>query len=288
MHFQWYPGHMTKAKRMMQENIKLIDLVIELVDARLPVSSRNPDIDELGKNKARLILLNKADLAEEKWNDAWAEYFKKKGYSVVKVNSKRGGGIKSIQGVIQEACKEKIERDRKRGILNRPVRAMVVGIPNVGKSSLINRLIGKASTKTGDKPGVTRGKQWLRIKGDAELLDTPGILPPKFEDQTVAVKLAYTGAIKDEIMNTELLAYSLCDYLRDNYPNELCTRYKLDTVEGLKGYEVLEKIGKKRGFVISGGEIDMERAANMVLDELRGAKIGHITLETPSQLNEQE
>ena len=165
---------------------------------------------------------------------------------------------------------------------------MMVGIPNVGKSSLINRLIGKASTKTGDKPGVTRGKQWLRIKGDAELLDTPGILPPKFEDQTVAVKLAYTGAIKDEIMNTELLAYSLCDYLRDNYPNELCTRYKLDTVKGLKGYEVLEKIGKKRGFVISGGEIDMERAANMVLDELRGAKIGHITLETPSQLNEQE
>ena len=240
------------------------------------------------ENKARLILLNKSDLAEDKWNDAWSEYFREKGFSVVKVNSKKGGGIKSINGVIQEACKEKIERDRKRGILNRPVRAMVVGIPNVGKSSLINRLIGKASTKTGDKPGVTRGKQWLRIKGDAELLDTPGILPPKFEDQTVAVKLAYTGAIKDEIMNTELLAYSLCDYLRDNYPNELCTRYKLDTVEGLKGYEVLEKIGKKRGFVISGGEIDMERAANMVLDELRGAKIGHITLETPSQLNEQE
>ena len=288
MHFQWYPGHMTKAKRMMQENIKLIDLVIELVDARVPISSRNPDIDELGKNKARLILLNKSDLAEDKWNDAWSEYFREKGFSVVKVNSKKGGGIKSINGVIQEACKEKIERDRKRGILNRPVRAMVVGIPNVGKSSLINRLIGKASTKTGDKPGVTRGKQWLRIKGDAELLDTPGILPPKFEDQTVAVKLAYTGAIKDEIMNTELLAYSLCDYLRDNYPNELCTRYKLDTVEGLKGYEVLEKIGKKRGFVISGGEIDMERAANMLLDELRGAKIGHITLETPSQLNEQE
>ena len=288
MNFQWYPGHMTKAKRMMQENIKLIDLVIELVDARVPMSSRNPDIDELGKNKARLILLNKADLADEKQTEEWIGYFRGKGYSAVKVNSRKGGGIKSIQGVIQEACKEKIERDRKRGILNRPVRAMVVGIPNVGKSSLINRLIGKASTKTGDKPGVTRGKQWLRIKGDAELLDTPGILPPKFEDQTVAVKLAYTGAIKDEIMNTELLAYSLCDYLRDNYPNELCTRYKLDTVEGLKGYEVLEKIGKKRGFVISGGEIDMERAANMVLDELRGAKIGHITLETPSQLNEQE
>ena len=172
MHFQWYPGHMTKAKRMMQENIKLIDLVIELVDARLPVSSRNPDIDELGKNKARLILLNKADLAEEKWNDAWAEYFKKKGYSVVKVNSKRGGGIKSIQGVIQEACKEKIERDRKRGILNRPVRAMVVGIPNVGKSTFINALAGKACAKTGNKPGVTKGKQWIRLNKNVELLDT--------------------------------------------------------------------------------------------------------------------
>ena len=288
MNVQWYPGHMTKAKRQMQEDLKLIDLIIELVDARIPLSSRNPDIDELGKNKARLILLNKSDLADERYNEQWSAYFQKKGFYVVKVNAKSGAGLKSIQGVIQEACKEKIERDRKRGILNRPVRAMVVGIPNVGKSSLINRLIGKASTKTGDKPGVTRGKQWLRIKGDAELLDTPGILPPKFEDQTVAVKLAYTGAIKDEIMNTELLAYSLCDYLRDNYPNELCTRYKLDTVEGLKGYEVLEKIGKKRGFVISGGEIDMERAANMLLDELRGAKIGHITLETPSQLNEQE
>ena len=288
MNFQWYPGHMTKAKRMMQENIKLIDLVIELVDARVPMSSRNPDIDELGKNKARLILLNKADLADEKQTEEWIGYFRGKGYSAVKVNSRKGGGIKSIQGVIQEACKEKTERDRKRGILNRPVRAMVVGIPNVGKSTFINALAGKACAKTGNKPGVTKGKQWIKLSKTVELLDTPGILPPKFEDQTVAVKLAYTGAIKDEIMNTELLAYSLCDYLRDNYPNELCTRYKLDTVEGLKGYEVLEKIGKKRGFVISGGEIDMERAANMLLDELRGAKIGHITLETPSQLNEQE
>ena len=165
---------------------------------------------------------------------------------------------------------------------------MVVGIPNTGKSSFINRMAGNSKAKVADKAGVTRQKQWFAVCKGIELLDTPGILPPKFEDQTVAVKLAYTGAIKDEIMNTELLAYSLCDYLRDNYPNELCTRYKLDTVEGLKGYEVLEKIGKKRGFVISGGEIDMERAANMLLDELRGAKIGHITLETPSQLNEQE
>ena len=221
MHFQWYPGHMTKAKRMMQENMKLIDLVIELVDARLPLSSRNPDIDELGKNKARLILLNKSDLAEEKWNDAWADYFKAKGYSVVKVNSKKGGGIKSIHGVIQEACKEKIERDRKRGILNRPVRAMVVGIPNVGKSTFINSLAGKAAAKTGNKPGVTKGKQWIRLNKNVELLDTPGILWPKFEDQSVGLKLAFIGSIKDEILNTEELAAELIQFMNVKYPGVL-------------------------------------------------------------------
>ena len=176
MHFQWYPGHMTKAKRMMQENIKLIDLIIELVDARVPVSSRNPDIDELGKQKARLILLNKSDLASEGCNEKWEKYFKDKGFSVVKVNSRSGAGVKSINGVIQEACREKIERDRRRGILNRPVRAMVVGIPNVGKSTFINSLAGKACTKTGNKPGVTKGKQWIRLNKQVELLDTPGIL----------------------------------------------------------------------------------------------------------------
>ena len=194
MHFQWYPGHMTKAKRMMQENIKLIDLVIELVDARVPISSRNPDIDELGKNKARLILLNKSDLAEDKWNDAWSEYFREKGFSVVKVNSKKGGGIKSINGVIQEACKEKIERDRRRGIKNRPIRAMVVGIPNVGKSTFINTFAGRACAKTGNKPGVTKGKQWIRLNKGVELLDTPGILWPKFEDQQVGIRLACVGS----------------------------------------------------------------------------------------------
>ena len=216
MHFQWYPGHMTKAKRMMQENIKLIDLVIELVDARVPISSRNPDIDELGKNKARLILLNKSDLAEDKWNDAWSEYFREKGFSVVKVNSKKGGGIKSINGVIQEACKEKIERDRKRGILNRPVRAMVVGIPNVGKSTFINALAGKACAKTGNKPGVTKGKQWIRLNKNVELLDTPGILWPRFEDQAVGLKLAFIGSIKDEILQTEELAAELVTFMNKN------------------------------------------------------------------------
>ena len=206
MHFQWYPGHMTKARRMMHENIKLIDLIIELVDARIPLSSRNPDIDELGKNKARLILLNKADLAEDALNDEWISYFKEKGYSAVKVNSKKGGGIKSIQSVIQEACREKTERDRKRGILNRPVRAMVAGIPNVGRSTFINALAGKACAKTGNKPGVTKGKQWIRLNKNVELLDTPGILWPKFEDQEVGLKLAFIGSIKDEILQTEELA----------------------------------------------------------------------------------
>lgn len=252
MHFQWYPGHMTKAKRMMQENIKLIDLVIELVDARLPVSSRNPDIDELGKNKARLILLNKADLAEEKWNDAWAEYFKKKGYSVVKVNSKRGGGIKSIQGVIQEACKEKIERDRKRGILNRPVRAMVVGIPNVGKSTFINALAGKACAKTGNKPGVTKGKQWIRLNKNVELLDTPGILWPKFEDQTVGLRLAFIGSIKDEILNTEELGGELIRFLVQSYPGVLQEKY--DVSESQDIYACLEEIAKNRHCLVRGSE----------------------------------
>ena len=230
MNFQWYPGHMTKAKRMMQENIKLIDLVIELVDARVPMSSRNPDIDELGKNKARLILLNKADLADEKQTEEWIGYFRGKGYSAVKVNSRKGGGIKSIQGVIQEACKEKIERDRKRGILNRPVRAMVVGIPNVGKSTFINALAGKACAKTGNKPGVTKGKQWIRLNKNVELLDTPGILWPKFEDPKAGLDLAFCGSIKDEILDTATLALELIKVLQAEYPEQLMARYKIDEI----------------------------------------------------------
>lgn len=281
MHFQWYPGHMTKAKRMMQENIKLIDLVIELVDARLPVSSRNPDIDELGKNKARLILLNKSDLAEEACNDRWAEYFKQKGYSVVKVNSKKGGGIKSIQGVIQEACKEKIERDRKRGILNRPVRAMVVGIPNVGKSTFINALAGKACAKTGNKPGVTKGKQWIRLNKNVELLDTPGILWPKFEDQTVGLRLALIGSIKDEILNTEELGAELIRFLKDSYPGILQAKYEVDESKDL--YECLEEIAKNRHCLVRGSELDLEKAARLLLDDFRNGRLGRITLEFPEK-----
>lgn len=279
MHFQWYPGHMTKAKRMMQENIKLIDLVIELVDARIPISSRNPDIDELGKNKARLILLNKSDLAEDKQNDAWAEYFKRKGFSVVKVNSKKGGGIKSIQGVIQESCKEKMERDRKRGILNRPVRAMVVGIPNVGKSTFINSLAGKACAKTGNKPGVTKGKQWIRLNKNVELLDTPGILWPKFEDQTVGLRLAFIGSIKDEILNTEELAAELIQFMKKYYGGVLAEKYEI--TESDDPYQCLSDIAKSRHCLLRGNELDTNKAAMLLIDDFRNGRLGKITLEFP-------
>ena len=279
MHFQWYPGHMTKAKRMMQEDIKLIDLVIELVDARIPISSRNPDIDELGKNKARLILLNKSDLAEERQNDAWVEYFKAKGFSVVKVNSRKGGGIKSIQAVIQEACKEKMERDRKRGILNRPVRAMVVGIPNVGKSTFINSFAGKACAKTGNKPGVTKGKQWIRLNKNVELLDTPGILWPKFEDQTVGLRLAFIGSIKDELINVEELAAELITFMKTKYAGVLAEKYTIEEVED--SYKCLQLIAESRHCLLKGNKLDTVKAAVLLIDDFRNGRLGRITLEFP-------
>ena len=281
MHFQWYPGHMTKAKRMMQENIKLIDLVIELVDARVPISSRNPDIDELGKNKARLILLNKSDLAEDKWNDAWSEYFREKGFSVVKVNSKKGGGIKSINGVIQEACKEKIERDRKRGILNRPVRAMVVGIPNVGKSTFINALAGKACAKTGNKPGVTKGKQWIRLNQNLELLDTPGILWPRFENQQVGERLAMIGSINDEILHVDELAAAILIYLQKHYQGKIHERY--ETEESGDAYAMLKEISIQRKCFLKGEEPDLLRTSRIIVDDFRGGRLGRITLESPEE-----
>ncbi len=279
MHFQWYPGHMTKAKRMMQENIKLIDLIIELVDARIPLSSRNPDIDELGKNKARLILLNKSDLAEERWNDAWIDYFEKKGYFAVKINSRKSGGMKSIQDVIQKACKEKTERDRKKGILNRPVRAMVVGIPNVGKSTFINTLAGKACAKTGNKPGVTKGKQWIRLNKNVELLDTPGILWPKFEDQTVGLRLGFIGSIKDEILQTEELAAELTQFLTKHYPGVLAGKYAIE--ESQDGFENLRGIAESRHCLLRGNEFDLEKASRLMLDDFRNGRIERITLEYP-------
>ena len=277
MHFQWYPGHMTKAKRMMEENIKLIDLIIELVDARVPLSSRNPDIDELGKHKARLILLNKADLAQEAWNDKWVAYFQDKGYSVLKINSKKGGRMKPVLDIIEVACREKRERDRKRGILNRPVRAMVVGIPNVGKSTFINAIAGKAATKTGNKPGVTKGKQWIRLNKNVELLDTPGILWPKFEDQQVGLNLAFIGSIKDELLNIEDLALSLIAFMLESYPKVLNEKYGVKEEED--SVVALHEIAKNRNCIERGNELDLLKASRLLLDDFRNGRIGRITLE---------
>lgn len=292
MNIQWYPGHMTKAKRAMKEDIKLIDLIIELVDARVPLASRNPDIDELGKGKARLILLNKSDLASEKQNEAWTAWFKKKGFFVVKVNARSGAGLKQINGVVQEACKEKIERDRRRGILNRPVRAMVVGIPNVGKSTFINSFAGKACTKTGNKPGVTKGNQWIRLNKTLELLDTPGILWPRFEDQRVGLLLAFIGSINDEILNKDELAMELIRFLETYYPQILPQRYLPDEDKEVSSgsrteLEWLSQIAKVRGCLLKGGEPDYGKAAAIVIDDFRSGRLGRITLEFPPEKMEE-
>ena len=279
MNYQWYPGHMTKAKRMMQEDIKLIDLLIELVDARVPLSSRNPDIDKLGANKGRMVLLNKSDLADVKANQAWIEYFKNQGITVLEINSRTGSGLKSIQNAVNEACKEKRERDKKRGILNRPIRAMVVGIPNVGKSTFINAYAGKACTKTGNKPGVTKGKQWIRLGKGLELLDTPGILWPKFEDQEVGMRLAFIGSINDEILIEDELAVDLIKYLKTRYPLAIEKRFNIEECED--PVQTLEWIAKVRGCYKKGQEIDYEKAASILMDEFRSGKLGRMTLELP-------
>ncbi|MBE5931812.1 MAG: ribosome biogenesis GTPase YlqF [Lachnospiraceae bacterium] len=276
---QWYPGHMTKAKRMMQENIKLIDIVIELVDARIPLSSKNPDIDELSKNKFRMILLNKVDLADSKVTSQWEKYFKEKGYYVYCLDSRKNTGMKTITDMIQEACKEKIERDRKRGILNRPIRAMVVGIPNVGKSTFINSYAKKACAKVGNKPGVTKGKQWIRISKNVELLDTPGILWPKFEDQEIGKKLAYIGSINDEIIERTELAYNFIEFLKNNYCNVLNERYNIN--EELSSYDILSEIAIVRKCLVKGNEPDINKASILLFDDFRSGKLGSISLEIP-------
>lgn len=277
MNVQWYPGHMTKAKRQMQEDIKLIDLVIELVDARIPLSSRNPDIDTLARNKARMILLNKADLADASKNDAWKNYFKTKGFTVVSIDSRSGAGMRAVHSSIQDACKEKIERDLKKGIKNRPIRAMIVGIPNVGKSTFINTFAGKACAKTGNKPGVTKGKQWIRLNKNVELLDTPGILWPKFEDEKVGERLAFIGSINDEILNLEELSLSLISFLQESYNGLLEKRYNISE-EG-KPLELLERIAKSRGCLRKGEELDYGKASKILFDDFRSGKIGKVTLE---------
>ena len=281
MNYQWYPGHMTKAKRMMQENIKLIDLIIELVDARIPMSSRNPDIDELGKGKARIILLNKSDLADAGLNQEWESFFKEKGYFVQPLNAKSGAGIKNIQALVQESCKEKIEWDRKRGIINRPVRAMVVGIPNVGKSTFINSFAGKACAKTGNKPGVTKGKQWIRLNRNLELLDTPGILWPKFEDQKIGEHLALIGSINDEILHVDELAVALIRNLKNSYLDLLEKRYNITMDED--AYDTLKKIAIARRCLQKGELPDVDRASSMLLEDFRSGKLGRITLERPEE-----
>ncbi len=294
MDFQWYPGHMTKAKRQMQEDIKLIDLVIELADARAPGSSRNPDIDELAKNKARLIVLNKADLADREATRRWKTYFSDKGFFTVEIDARNRNGMKEIRNMILKACQEKIERDRKRGIKNRPVRAMVVGIPNVGKSTFINSYAGRACAKTGNKPGVTKGKQWIRLDKNVELLDTPGILWPKFDNRIVGMHLAWIGSMNDHLLNTDELAVELIRFLMSSYPGILSERYRVSEfrVESGNGNpytdaqtekpaRVLEEIARNRNCIRTGGEIDSGRAAALLIEEFRSGTLGRITLEDP-------
>lgn len=277
----WYPGHMTKAKRMMEEDIKLVDLVIELLDARIPIASRNPDIDELGRNKARLVLLNKADLADDRQNAAWEKWFREKGCVVVKLNSRSGAGMKEVQNAILLACREKIERDRKRGILNRPVRAMVAGIPNVGKSTFINTLAGRACAKTGNKPGVTKGKQWIRLNKNVELLDTPGILWPRFDDRSTGERLALIGSINDDILNISELSLKLIEYLKENYAGLLNKRYQAD--EAKTPLEILNDIAANRNCKSKGDELDLEKAARILTDDFREGRLGRISLEFPEE-----
>ncbi|MBR4145822.1 MAG: ribosome biogenesis GTPase YlqF [Lachnospiraceae bacterium] len=292
----WYPGHMAKAKKMMQESIKLIDVVVEILDARIPLSSKNPDIDELAKGKYRVLLLNKSDMADEKKTAVWKKYYEDKGFFVSIVNSKTGAGVKATTEVIQKACQEKIERDRKKGILARPLRAMIAGIPNCGKSTFINSFAGKACTKTGNKPGVTIGKQWIRINKSVELLDTPGILWPKFEDQKIGLHIAFIGSINDDILYPEDMALELIKILLKDYPEVLKERYALDLSDAgfdssnditdelefnQKALAVLEMIGQKRGCLKKGAEIDLLKASKILIDDFRTLKLGRITLEMP-------
>ena len=290
--FNWYPGHMTKAKRMMEENIRLIDLVIEIVDARVPMSSRNPDIDKLASNKARIILLNKADLADDYVTNKWIAYFNSKNIYCLKLNSRDNSGIKQVNNLIQTACADKIERDKSRGIMNRTIKAMVVGIPNVGKSTFINSFAGKASAKTGNKPGVTKGKQWIKLGKNVEMLDTPGILWPRFENQDVGMRLAMIGSINDNILNIEELAIDTINYVYNNYPDNIIERYELDKEAVKASYDesainpdnsialyIMEQAALKRGCIKKGNAIDYEKTANIILDDFRSGRLGRITLE---------
>ena len=280
MNIQWFPGHMTKTRRQIEEKLKLIDVVVEVLDARIPKSSKNPDISEMTKGKPRIIVLNKADLADEGITKSWVEYYKSIGIAVCTADSASGKGVNESVNLIKKVMADKIAQNKEKG-MDRAIKILVAGVPNAGKSSYINRLAGRASATVGDRPGVTRGQQWIRLKSGIELLDTPGILWPKFEDEEVGIHLAFTGAVKDEILDVELLACKLAEFLNENYRELLCARYKLENTEGMQGFELVEYIGRKRGFVISGGEIDFLRASNILLDEFRATKIGKISIEKP-------
>ena len=291
MNIQWYPGHMTKTRRMIAEQLKNVDAVCEILDARIPISSRNPDVDELTAGKPRLVVLNRVDQADKSSTDRWAAYFRSKGYAVMESDAKSGQGTARFAGAVRELLAEKIRAYEEKG-QNRVLRVMILGIPNVGKSTFINKIAGRKTAKTEDRPGVTRSKQWVPIDRNLELLDTPGILWPKFEDQSVGLNLAYTGAVKDDILDTETLGCHLMAYLGDHYPEALAAAYKLPALPVREdgendiawGYRLLEAAGRKRGFLISGGEVDTERMAKILLDEFRGGKLGRFTLELPEDL----
>lgn len=283
MNIQWFPGHMAKTRRLLADSLKLVDVVIELLDARIPFSSKNPEIDAIIGAKPRIAAMNKADLADEAVSREWMKWYASKGYTVIFIDSIKGTGIDRLKASLRSEMKERLERDRQKGRIFRPIRTMVVGIPNVGKSSFINKISGKAGAITGDKPGVTRGKQWIRLNEEIELLDTPGILWPKFDDEAVALNLAFTGAIKDEVLDTVEIAAALMDRLAGCYPAKLLQRFKLPALEGKTGLDLLETAGKNRGCIVSGGEIDLQRISTIVLDEFRGGKIGRITLEKPER-----
>lgn len=280
---QWFPGHMTKTKRQIQSSLKLVDAVSEIIDARIPVSSRNPDLAKLVQNKPRVILLNKCDMANQTATKMWIEYFKKQNLVAIPVDCKSGRGLDKFAPAVNTVMSHKIARLKEKGMVNPTIRIMIVGIPNVGKSSFINKMVKKNRAKVEDRPGVTRGNQWYTIAKNLEMLDTPGVLWPKFDDKTVGEHLAFTGAVKDQILDIELLAVRLLDFIKELKPADFITRFKLENedIENINSYELLKMIGKKRGMLVSGGEIDTERAAIMLLDEFRSAKLGRITVEMP-------
>ncbi len=285
MNIQWYPGHMTKTRRMMEENIKYVDAVCEILDARIPVSSRNPDLDRIAKGKPRLVILNRIDLADAEVTKAWSAYFKSNGASVIEVNAKTGQGVNKFAPALRELLGDKIIKFEEKGLIGRLLKVMICGIPNVGKSTLINRVAGHNIAKAEDRPGVTRSKQWIRVDAGIDMMDTPGILWPKFEDKRTGLHLAFTGAVKDDILDVETLAAFLIELLSIRYPEAIETRYKFRPDSEACGYTLLEEAAKRRGFRISGGDFDIERMARVLLNEFRDGTLGRMTLETPEDMD---